>query len=74
MNVIEIDPVLACVAQVCTKLFNIVEPNVAVFGRKDYQQWRIICRLVGAWPSFSPCLAMIAVSLRICRLPSFNDL
>jgi len=35
------------VATVVTKLFHIVEPDVAVFGRKDYQQWRIICRMVG---------------------------
>lgn len=28
------------------KLFNIVEPDVAVFGKKDYQQWRLICRMV----------------------------
>jgi hypothetical protein len=31
-----------------TKLFHIVEPDVAVFGRKDYQQWRVITRMVGA--------------------------
>ncbi len=29
------------------KLLHIVEPDVAVFGRKDYQQWRLICRMVG---------------------------
>lgn len=34
------------VATVVTKLFNIVEPDVAVFGKKDYQQWRIISALV----------------------------
>jgi hypothetical protein len=37
-------------AQVVTKLFHIVEPDVAVFGRKDYQQWRIICRMVSRAP------------------------
>lgn len=34
------------VATVVTKLFNIVEPDVAVVGKKDYQQWRLIRRLV----------------------------
>lgn len=34
------------VATIVTKLFNIIEPDVAVFGKKDYQQWRIITRMV----------------------------
>ncbi|XP_013644348.2 pantoate--beta-alanine ligase [Brassica napus] len=34
------------VATIVTKLFNIVEPDVAMFGKKDYQQWRLIKRMV----------------------------
>lgn len=34
------------VGTIVTKLFNIVEPDFAVFGKKDYQQWRIIQRMV----------------------------
>jgi pantoate--beta-alanine ligase len=36
------------VCQVVTKLFNILRPNVAVFGQKDYQQLRIIQAMVEA--------------------------
>ena len=34
------------VATVVLKLFHLVRPDLAVFGQKDFQQWRILSRMV----------------------------
>lgn len=34
------------VTTVVAKLFTLVGPSVAVFGRKDYQQWRVLTKMV----------------------------
>jgi pantoate--beta-alanine ligase len=51
------------VATVVLKLFNLVQPDVAVFGEKDYQQLVIIRRLV----------ADLALPLRIHGVPTVRE-
>lgn len=51
------------VCTVVTKLFNCVQPKVAVFGKKDYQQLMIIRRLV----------QQLAMPIEIIAAPTIRD-
>lgn len=51
------------VTTVCMKLFNIVKPHVAIFGKKDYQQYVTIKRMV----------ADLNLDLEIIGLPTVRE-
>lgn len=51
------------VTTVCCKLFNIVKPHSAIFGRKDYQQLAAIRRMV----------ADLNLDLEIVGMPTFRE-
>ena len=51
------------VATVCTKLFSIVQPNLAFFGQKDAQQVAVVRRVV----------ADLDLALEIVALPTVRD-
>ncbi len=51
------------VTTICAKLFNIVKPHVAVFGKKDYQQYVTIKRMV----------ADLNMDLEVVGLPTVRE-
>ena len=51
------------VTTICCKLFNIVKPHSAIFGRKDYQQLAAIKRMV----------ADLNLDLEIVGMPTFRE-
>jgi pantoate--beta-alanine ligase len=51
------------VTTICTKLFNIVAPQVAIFGKKDYQQYQVIKKMV----------ADLNLDLAIIGLPTLRE-